>query len=162
MDALVYYILAGGNGQRLKPLTNDYPKPLLPFGGSGRIIDFTIYNTLLAGRGDCVVLTQYLADKFDTCLDVNWKAAFRAQSRRLTVMPSYQSPKGTYDGTADAVYQAILGRRDFPDYVIVLAGDHVYRMDYRPMLEFHAAHGAAATVAAIEWDAAEAHRFGVM
>jgi glucose-1-phosphate adenylyltransferase len=117
---------------------------------------------LLAGRGDCVVLTQYLADKFDTCLDVNWKAAFQAQSRRLTVMPSYQSPKGTYDGTADAVYQAILGRRDFPDYVIVLAGDHVYRMDYRPMLEFHAAHGAAATVAAIECNATEAHRFGVI
>jgi glucose-1-phosphate adenylyltransferase len=162
MEEVVYCILAGGNGERLKPLTNDYPKPLLPFGGSGRIIDFTIYNTLLAGRGECVVLTQYLADRFDTCLDGNWKTAFHAQGRRLCVMPSYQSPKGTYEGTADAVYQAIIGQRYLPDYVIVVAGDHVYRMDYRPMLEFHAAHGAAATVAAIECNATEAHRFGVI
>lgn len=162
MTEVLYCLLAGGRGERLKPLTNERPKPLVRFGAAGRIIDFTLYNCLASGNGDCIVLTQYLSEMMEHFLRANWSGSFQAMGRRLEVMSSDKSAMGRYLGTADAVRQALSRMEKIPSYIVVLAGDHIYHMDYNSMIEFHLAHGGAATIGAVECERGQAHRFGII
>jgi glucose-1-phosphate adenylyltransferase len=163
MKSVGYCVLAGGLGSRLRPLTESLPKPLVPFGTEARIIDFTLYNCLASGGGDCLVLAQYLAHLMEDYLRSAWQPAFEAQGRRLVVSRPASSPSGCgFSGTADAVFQTISACRELPDYLVVLAGDHVYRMDYREMIDFHRSHGGWATVGAVECWRYQARRFGIM
>lgn len=162
MDQALYVVMAGGVGERLRPLTERQPKPLLRFGPSARIIDFTLYNCLASDGAEVLVLTQYLGEMIEQHLEREWQPAFAGQGKKLLSLPGARSAKGLFLGTADAVYQAILSRKDAPESVVVLSADHVYRMDYRPLIEWHRESGAAATVAAIECDWSEAHRFGIL
>lgn len=162
MNRVLYIIMAGGRGERLRPLTDDVPKPLVRFGPSGRIIDFTLYNCLSSGFGDVLVLTQYRSDMLERYVNEVWRPAYEAQWRTIEVMPSDRSPKGSFMGTADAVYQALLVKKDVPWNVVVLAGDHVYRMDYRSMVRFHQSHQATATVGSVMCERDQAHRFGII
>ncbi len=162
MPDILYCLLAGGRGERLMPLTSNRPKPLVRFGASGRIIDFTLYNCQASMGGDCLVLTQYLSDILDNFLRVNWKGSYEAIGRRLEIMPSDKSPLGRYMGTSNAVWQVLSRRERLPRYTVVLAADHVYKMNYNPMIEFHQAHGGAVTVGAVECERDESHRFGIV
>ncbi len=163
MNRVLYLVMAGGRGERLRPLTDYCPKPLLRFGPSGRVIDFTLYNCLASGGGDVVVLTQYLSDMVKGYLGVKWGPAFSEQGTRLEILAGKRAQKGGYRGTADAVYQALKMRDDSSEeYVVVLAGDHVYQMDYWHMIRFHQLHGGQATVGAVECDPSEAYRFGII
>ena len=162
MAKVLFILLAGGRGERLRPLTDNCPKPMVRFGVSGRIIDFTLYNCLFSGLGNVTVLTQYLSDQLDSYLCKNWKSAFNKQKRELNVLSSNSFPKGEFSGTADAVYQVLSKSKNLPEYIVVLAGDHIYKMDYLPMIEFHKRQGKAATIATIERPQNQAHRFGVL
>lgn len=142
------FVLAGGEGQRMRPLTNLYPKPLLRLGPAARLMDFTLYNSLVAGAAEVSVLTQYRGEMIERYLEEKWMPAFADRGSRLTVLPAAQGELGLYSGTADALDQALDRTAGNPEYVIVLAADQVYRMDYRPLLDFHRRHGLAATVPA--------------
>lgn len=158
----LYVVMAGGRGERLRPLTDTHPKPLVRFGPSGRIIDFTLFNCLVSGHGDVLVLTQYRSEMLESYLDEYWRPAFEARWRSIEVAPSGLSTKRSYMGTADAVYQALSSRRDVPGLAVVLAGDHVYRMNYRAMIDYHQSHPAVATVGAVASERDQAHRFGII
>ncbi len=162
MARVQFIVMAGGKGERLRPLTEGRPKPLVRFGSSGRIIDFTLCNCLSSGEGKVSVLTQYLSDKIEGYLFSRWRKAFAGRGMDLEILPAELSIKGAYLGTADAVYQALALKEQKPDYVVVLAGDHVYQMDYSPMLEDHIKSGAAATVGAVECEREDASRFGII
>jgi glucose-1-phosphate adenylyltransferase len=160
MNSVGYCVLAGGLGSRLRPLTDRLPKPLIRFGSDGRIIDFTLYNCLASGGGDCLVLTQYLSELIEHYLKESWEEAFALQGRRLLV----GSPPGGggFAGTADAVFKSLGGYKRLPDYLVILAGDHVYRMDYREMIDYHRSHGGWATVGAVSCLRGQASRFGII
>ena len=162
MEKMLFLLLAGGRGERLKPLTNHSPKPIVRFGDSSRIIDFTLYNCLASGKGESIVLSQYLCENLENYIDVHWKPAFALQGSSLRVLSSGDFPKRVFAGTADAVYQALVEIDELPRHVMVLASDHIYKMDYRSMIEFHRSHGKTATVGAIECDRNQAHRFGII
>ncbi len=160
MNSVGYCVLAGGLGSRLRPLTDHLPKPLIRFGSDGRIIDFTLYNCLASGGGDCLVLTQYLSHLIEHYLGEAWREAFAVKGRRLLV--ASPSEDGGFLGTADAVFQSLGRYRRLPDYLVILAGDHVYRMDYREMIDFHRSHGGWATVGAVQCLRGQANRFGII
>jgi glucose-1-phosphate adenylyltransferase len=160
MNSVGYCVLAGGLGSRLRPLTDRLPKPLIRFGSDGRIIDFTLYNCLASGGGDCLVLTQYLSHLIECYLGDAWREAFAVQGRRLLVASPPE--RGGFLGTADAVFKSLGRYRRLPDYLVILAGDHVYRMDYRGMIDFHQAHGGWATVGAVQCLRGQANRFGII
>lgn len=157
-------VLAGGKGTRLHPLTRHVCKPALPFGGGPRSIDFALANCVNSGVHAIGVPTQYEPDTLLAHLDTAWGPA--ALGARAFIEPWRAedcAPDVGYVGTADAAYRNLdradaLGR----SLVLVLAGDHVYRMDYRPMLERHRAEGAAVTIGCVSVPAEEAHHFGVM
>jgi glucose-1-phosphate adenylyltransferase len=156
-------VLAGGKGSRLGELTRRQAKPALPFGGQYRNIDFTLSNCVNSGLRQVAVLTQYRPHSLRQHVQKAWKQPAAARGF-IEVWPSRQhGGHGSYRGTADAVYRNLdrIGAL-LPDYVIVLAGDHVYRMDYRPMLDAHAANGAGVTVGCIEVPLGEASAFGVV
>jgi glucose-1-phosphate adenylyltransferase len=158
-------ILAGGKGTRLEPLTRDRAKPAVPFGGLYRIIDFTLSNCLNSGMRKILVLTQYKAMSLDRHLSLGWK---RLMSRELgefvdVVPPQQRIDEHWYQGTADAVYQNIYTlEKERPDYVIILAGDHIYKMNYRTMFDFHLQQRADVTIGALRVPVEEARHFGVM
>ncbi len=158
-------ILAGGKGTRLEPLTRDRAKPAVPFGGLYRIIDFTLSNCLNSGLRKVLVLTQYKAMSLDRHLSLGWK---QLMSRELgefvdVVPPQQRIDEHWYQGTADAVYQNIYTlEKERPDYVVILAGDHIYKMNYRTMFEFHLDQKADVTVGALRVPFEEARHFGVM
>ena len=137
-------ILAGGKGTRLEPLTRDRAKPAVPFGGLYRIIDFTLSNCLNSGLRKILVLTQYKAMSLDRHLNLGWK---RLMSRELgefidVVPPQQRIDEHWYQGTADAVYQNIYTlEKERPEYVVILAGDHIYKMNYQTMVDFHLERG---------------------
>ncbi len=162
MKDILYLLLAGGRGERLMPLTANRPKPLVRFGSQGRLIDYTLYNCLVSEGGDVMVLTQYMSDMVDNYLSSNWMQAFSRTGRKLKAISSKKLNNGFYDGTADAVYRVLSSLAKLPDHVVVLAGDHIYRMDYRQMVEFHLLGDNAATVGCIQCDPSQAHRFGIM
>lgn len=157
-------ILAGGMGERLWPLTQDRAKPAVPFGGIYRIIDFTLSNCLNSDLRRVIVLTQYKAQSLIRHIRLGWLIFNPACGEFIEVIPAQQRVGfNWYMGTADAVYQNLYYIENInPDYVIILSGDHVYKMDYRKMLEYHIDKGAEATVATIEFSKKDASRFGVI
>jgi glucose-1-phosphate adenylyltransferase len=158
-------ILAGGVGARLYPLTKVKAKPAVPFGGIYRIIDFTLSNCLHSGIRHIFVLTQHKSLPLDRHLWLGWSSLFRTELGEFlaTVPPQQRLVREWYRGTADAVFQNIdLLSHERPKFVLILAGDHVYRMDYRAMLQFHLSKNAEVTIACTTVPIKDASRFGVM
>lgn len=161
----VAMLLAGGQGSRLYALTSKLAKPAVPFGGKYRIIDFTLSNCVNSGIDTVGVLTQYqpllLNDYIGNGLPWDLDRTFGG----VKILPPYQGKKSAdwYRGTANAIYQNIefIDRYD-PEYVLVLSGDHIYKMDYSKMLAAHKKHGADCTIAVIDVPLSEASRFGIM
>ncbi len=157
-------ILAGGKGTRLEPLTRDRAKPAVPFGGAYRIIDFTLSNCINSGLRKILVLTQYKAASLDRHLNVGWKFLCRELDEYIDVLPPQQRiDENWYQGTADAVYQNIYSiEKSHTDYILILSGDHIYKMDYADLIRDHIASGADATVGCIPVPLDEGTQFGVM
>ena len=158
-------ILAGGRGSRLEPLTRDRAKPAVPFGGLYRIIDFVLSNCLNSGMRRLLLLTQYKAQSLDRHINLAWREYFcRELGEFIDVVPPQQRfADNWYQGTADAVYQNIYAiEREQPKDVVILAGDHIYKMNYGPMVEFHRRMGADITIGALRVSREEARQFGVM
>lgn len=161
----VALILAGGRGSRLKQLTNWRAKPAVPFGGKFRIIDFPLSNCLNSGIRRIGVITQYKAHSMIKHIQRGWGFLRGEFNEFIELLPAQQriSELDWYKGTADAVFQNMDIVRNYePDYVLILAGDHIYKMDYGEMLACHVRHQADMTVACIEVPIAEARAFGVM
>jgi glucose-1-phosphate adenylyltransferase len=157
-------ILAGGKGERLHPLTLHRAKPAVPFGGIYRIIDFTLSNCINSGIRKIAVLTQYKSLSLDKHLRLGWNF-FSGELNEfiISVPPQQRVGDKWYQGTADAIYQNIyMIEKDAPDHLLILAGDHIYKMDYSEMLRFHQEKNADATVAAIEIPVTQASFFGVI
>lgn len=163
-EEVLTFILAGGVGQRLYPLTKNRAKPAVPFGGIYRIIDFTLSNCVNSGIMRIYVLTQHKSISLDRHLREAWQI-FRPEFGEFleTVPPQQFIVSRWYAGTADAVFQNIhLLEEERPNHVLILSGDHVYKMDYRVMLEWHIERDAELTIACIDVDRSEASRYGVM
>ncbi len=158
-------LLAGGQGSRLYTLTENTAKPAVPFGAKYRIIDFTLSNCISSGIDTVGVLTQYQPLVLNEYIGNGQPWDLDRMNGGVMVLPPYQGAGSAdwYRGTANAVYQnmAFINRYD-PDYVLVLSGDHIYKMDYSKMLDFHKKNGASATIAVIEVPLEEASRFGIM
>ncbi len=158
-------ILAGGRGSRLHELTDFRAKPAVPFGGNFRIIDFTLSNCVNSGVRRVGVATQYKAQSLIRHLQLGWSFLDGRLNEFIEIMPAQQQSLGEqwYQGTADAVFQNLREiRHARPEYVLVLSGDHIYRMDYGRVLLDHVANQADVTVACIEVPLGEASSFGVM
>jgi len=157
-------ILAGGQGERLYPLTQDRAKPAVPFGGIYRIIDFALSNCLNSGLRKIVVLTQYKSFSLDRHLRLGWNIFSNELDEYIEQIPPQQRIGDQwYLGTADAVYQNIYTlEKEQPEMVLVLAGDHVYKMDYRKMFQFHKEKRADITIPCIEVPLEEGKRFGII
>lgn len=160
----VALILAGGRGSRLKQLTDWRAKPAVPFGGKFRIIDFPLSNCLNSGIRRIGVVTQYKAHSLIQHIQRGWGFLRGEFNEFVEIMPAQQRlAESWYKGTGDAVYQNIDIIRTYgPKYVLILAGDHIYKMDYGQMLAFHVNAEADMTVGCIEVSVAEASAFGVM
>lgn len=162
---VVAVILAGGRGARLDPLTRDRAKPAVPFGGSYRIVDFALSNCLNSGLKRLLLLPQYKARSLDRHLNLGWHRFFcRDLGEFLDVLPPQQRvDEHWYQGTADAVYQNIYSlEQAAPRLVVVLAGDHIYKMNYQALVTAHETSGAEVTVAALPIPRADATEFGTM
>ncbi len=157
------FILAGGVGGRLKPLTERRAKPAVPFGGAYRIIDFTLSNCIHSGLRRIYVLTQYQALSLEEHIRFAWNFLPRRLLQFIGVRAPHHLITGRwYAGTADAIYHNIDSIRDeAPERVLILSGDHIYKMDYRRMLEEHIEHGAAVTIGAVKIPVDESSRFGI-
>jgi glucose-1-phosphate adenylyltransferase len=158
-------VMAGGRGSRLKQLTANTAKPAVPFGGKYRIIDFTLSNCINSGVRRVGVLTQYKSHALIRHLQLGWGFLRGQFGEFIELLPAEQRTEigSWYVGTADAVYQNIdFVRLHQPAHVLVLAGDHVYKMDYGQMLAFHVARRAQVTVGCLEVSVDEAREFGVM
>jgi len=165
MKNLLAVVLAGGKGTRLEPLTRDRAKPAVPFGGGYRIIDFTLSNCINSDIRKILVLTQYKAMSLDRHIHLGWQGLLSpALGEFIEVVPPQQRiDEHWYQGTADAVYQNIYAlEKERPEYVVILAGDHIYKMDYKKLVEFHVHNDADLTVAALRLPAEESIHFGVM
>jgi glucose-1-phosphate adenylyltransferase len=165
MKDVLAVILAGGKGSRLGPLTRDRAKPAVPFGGVYRIIDFTLSNCLNSGIRRMLVLTQYKAMSLDRHITLGWRNYLcRELGEFIDVVPPQQRiDEQWYQGTADAVYQNIYTlEKERPEYVVILAGDHIYKMDYGKLIAFHKEKQADLTIAALRVPATESRQFGIM
>jgi len=165
MKDVLSVVLAGGKGSRLEPLTRDRAKPAVPFGGNYRIIDFALSNCLNSGIRRMLVLTQYKAMSLDRHINLAWQHYFcRELGEFIDVVPPQQRiDEHWYQGTADAVYQNIYAiEKERPKYVVILAGDHIYKMNYRKMVEYHKEMNADLTIGALKVDRESAKEFGVM
>jgi glucose-1-phosphate adenylyltransferase len=152
MKDVLAVILAGGKGSRLEPLTRDRAKPAVPFGGAYRIIDFTLSNCLNSGIRKNLVLTQYKAMSLDRHINLGWQSYLcRELGEFIDVVPPQQRiDEHWYQGTADAVYQNIYTiEKERPKYVVILAGDHIYKMNYATLVQRHIETNADATVATL-------------
>jgi glucose-1-phosphate adenylyltransferase len=157
-------ILAGGRGSRLQKLTDWRAKPAVPFGGKFRIIDFPLSNCLNSGIRQIGVLTQYKADSLIRHIQQGWGFLHAQLGEYVDILPAQQRMHETwYEGTADAVYQNLdIFRNRDPEFILILAGDHVYKMDYGLMLAYHVDNKADLTIGCIEVPLADASAFGVM
>src|SRR5438093_5159863 len=163
-DKTISIILAGGIGSRLHPLTADRAKPAVPFGGKYRIIDFTLSNCLHSGMRRVLVLTQYKSHSLQKHLRDGW-SIFNPELREYItpVPPQMRTGESWYAGTADAIYQNLyLLERSGAEHVLIVSGDHIYRMDYAGMMEQHRERSADCTVACMDVLLEEARSFGVM
>ena len=158
-------VLAGGRGSRLKQLTNRRAKPAVYFGGKFRIVDFALSNCLNSGIRRMAVLTQYKSHSLLRHLQRGWSFLRPELNEMVDLLPAQQrvDEEHWYRGTADAIFQNLdIVRSNRPDYVVVLAGDHIYKMDYSLMIKDHAEQGLGCTVGCIEVPREEASAFGVM
>ena len=165
MDNVLAVVLAGGKGERLEPLTRDRAKPAVPFGGGYRIIDFTLSNCLNSGLRQLLVLTQYKAMSLDRHINLGWRRLLcRELGEFIDVVPPQQRiDEHWYQGTADAVYQNIYTlEKERPEYVVILAGDHIYKTDYANLVEFHKETQAYLTISALRVSASQSRHFGVI
>jgi len=165
MQDVVAVVLAGGKGARLDPLTRDRAKPAVPFGGTYRIIDFALSNCLNSGLRRVLLLTQYKASSLDRHLNLGWHRFFcRDLGECLDVLPPQQRvDENWYQGTADAVYQNIYSlEKAAPRLVIVLAGDHIYKMNYQALIAAHEESDADVTIGALPVAREAAREFGTM
>jgi glucose-1-phosphate adenylyltransferase len=164
LEKTISIILAGGVGSRLHPLTAERAKPAVPFGGRYRIIDFTLSNCLHSGLRRILVLTQYKSHSLQKHLRDAWSIYNTELGEYITpVPPQMRTGESWYSGTADAIYQNLfLLERSGAEYVLILSGDHIYRMDYAAMLQYHHDSGADVTVACLSVPLEEATSFGVL
>ncbi len=164
MRGVLTVILAGGRGTRLEPLTRDRAKPAVPFGGLYRIIDFTLSNCINSGLRQILVATQFKSRSLDRHIRAGWGFLNRELGEFIEVLPPQQRIDETwYKGTADAVYQNIYSiEREDAEYTLILAGDHIYKMNYRPMIEAHIQRKADVTIACIPVPLSEVRHFGIM
>ena len=164
LDDAVVMVLAGGVGERLAPLTKERAKPAVYFGGPYRIIDFTLSNCINSGLRKIFIALQYKSLSLSRHLRMGWSVVADELGEFIEILsPQKRVGEHWYLGTADAVYQNLYSiLRENPRYLIVLSGDHVYKMDYAKMLRFHQERGAGATMAALEVPSEEASRFGVL
>jgi glucose-1-phosphate adenylyltransferase len=165
MKDVLAVILAGGKGSRLEPLTRDRAKPAVPFGGAYRIVDFTLSNCLNSGLRKILVLTQYKAMSLDRHINLGWQRYLcRELSEFIDVVPPQQRiDEHWYQGTADAVYQNIYTiEKERPQYVVVLAGDHIYKMDYAKLFQSHIDNQADITIGALKVKTEAGRQFGIM
>jgi glucose-1-phosphate adenylyltransferase len=165
MKNVLAVLLAGGAGERLHPLTRNRAKPAVPFGGIYRIIDVTLSNCLNSNCRRVLVLVQYKSHSLSRHLQVAWTSLFRPElGEFIDVIPPQQRVNSNWFlGTADAIYQNLYFiDNEGPKQVLILSGDHIYKMDYNKMVDFHRKAGAELTIAAIETPLPEASRFGVL
>ena len=166
MSRVTTLLLAGGKGTRLAPLTDDDAKPAIPFGGVYRIIDFTLSNCINSNLNRILVLTQFKSMSLDRHINQTWRNMVNWQKGEFieTVPAQQRLDENWYRGNADAVFQNIYAiEKDNPDYVVVLAADHVYKMDYQLMLDHHIKNNANVTVGGLPVPVADAAgQFGVM
>jgi len=157
-------ILAGGRGERLYPLTRDRAKPAVPFGGIYRIIDFTLSNAINSGLRRIYVMTQYKSLSLQRHIKEGWNILSRELNEFIELVPAQQRiGDDWYLGTGDSVFQNIhLLEDERPDLVLILAGDHIYKMDYRKFINSHLARSADLTISAFELPRRDANRFGVL
>ncbi|MBI5761699.1 MAG: glucose-1-phosphate adenylyltransferase [Planctomycetales bacterium] len=164
MRQVLALILAGGKGSRLEPLTRDRAKPAVPFGGLYRIIDFTLSNCINSGVRQILLLTQYKAASLDRHINQGWRFLCRELNEFVDILPPQQRiDEHWYKGTADAVYQNIYSiEQTRPEHVLILAGDHIYKMDYAELLRDHVQANADVTIACIPAPLDQGTQFGVM
>lgn len=164
MQRVLALILAGGKGTRLEPLTRDRAKPAVPFGGGYRIIDFTLSNCINSGLRKILVLTQFKSASLDRHLNLGWRFLCRELNEYIDILPPQQRvDENWYQGTADAVYQNIYSiEQARSDYIVILSGDHIYKMDYSDLLRDHIESKAVLTVGCIPCSLKEGSEFGVM
>ncbi len=164
LDDSLVIVLAGGAGERLYPLTKDRAKPAVYFGGPYRIIDFALINCINSGLRRIFIATQYKSLSLNRHIRMGWSIVSEELGEFVEILPPQKRvSEHWYQGTADAVYQNLYSiMREGSRHLIVLSGDHVYKMDYLRMLHFHEERGAGATLAAIEEPIAEANRFGIV
>jgi glucose-1-phosphate adenylyltransferase len=157
-------VLAGGRGERLYPLTRDRAKPAVPFGAIYRIIDFTLSNCINSGIRRIYALTQYKSTSLHRHIQFGWDILSAPLGEFIEAVPAQQRiDEHWYQGTADAIFQNIhILQEEKPDLVLILSGDHIYKMDYRKMIAFHLEKEADLTVAAIRMDRKLSREFGVM
>jgi len=165
MKSTLAVVLAGGKGARLEPLTRDRAKPAVPFGGAYRIVDFVLSNCLNSGLRKMLVLTQYKAMSLDRHINLGWRHYFcRELGEFIDVVPPQQRiDEHWYQGTADAVYQNIYAlEKERPEYVVILAGDHIYKMNYETMVNFHRESNADLTVGTLRVPKDQGDQFGIV
>jgi len=164
MKKVLTFIMAGGKGERLLPLTRDRTKPAVPFGGIYRIIDFTLSNCINSGLRRIYILTQYKSESLQRHIRLGWNILPSELSQFIELLPAQQRVGDSwYLGTADAIYQNLYTiETDTPDEVLVLAGDHVYKMNYYTMIDFHRSVDADLTVGVVEMDKAKSAHFGIV
>jgi glucose-1-phosphate adenylyltransferase len=156
-------LLAGGAGERLYPLTRDTAKPGVPFGGVYRIIDFTLSNCVNSDIRRILILTQYKSLELNRHIRYGWQIFSPERGEFIEILPPMKRvSEEWYQGTADAVYQNLQSiLTEGPEEVLLLSADHIYKMDYQDMLSWHQSRDAEITIATIQIDPREAHRFGV-
>ncbi|MBU3075890.1 sugar phosphate nucleotidyltransferase, partial [Clostridium estertheticum] len=162
---MIAMILAGGQGSRLKQLTKITAKPAVPFGGKYRIIDFSLSNCSNSDIDTVGVLTQYQPLALNSHIGIGAPWDLDRRNGGVSLLPPYQSEDGGnwYKGTADAIFQNTNYIDSFdPEYVLILSGDHIYKMDYSKMLDYHKEKGADVTIAVIKVPDNECSRFGIM
>ena len=164
MKKVVTMLLAGGRGERLYPLTRDRAKPAVPFGAIYRIIDFTLSNCINSEIRHIYILTQYKSTSLHRHIQLGWNILSTALGEFIEVIPAQQRiDEHWYQGTADAIFQNIYTlQHEKPDLVLILSGDHIYKMDYRKMIAYHVEKGADLTAASIRMDRNLSKEFGVM
>lgn len=162
---MIAMLLAGGQGSRLGVLTQKVAKPAVSFGGKYRIIDFPLSNCINSGVDTVGVLTQYQPLRLNTHIGIGIPWDLDRNVGGVTILPPYERSKGSdwYTGTANAIFQNLEYMETYnPDYVLILSGDHIYKMDYEVMLEYHKANNADVTIAAMPVPIEEASRFGIV
>ena len=164
MKKILTMILAGGKGERLYPLTRDRAKPAVPFGGTYRIIDFTISNSVNSGFRRIYVLTQYKSLSLDRHIQKTWNFLNNQIGEFVYIVHAQQRiNENWYKGTADAIYQNFYTlQQERPDLVLLLSGDHIYKMDYRQLVNYHIANKADLTISTMEIDKKYSSDFGVL